>query len=287
MGSGGYSLESRSYRAASAGYHTKSASEIFTQSEIHKEMDPKNFKKREARDNADHPLTIPVILGLDFTGSMGQIPHDLIKDGLPTLMGSVIENGAKDATICFVAIGDHKCDRCPIQMGQFEASDEALDMWLERSCFNGVNGGGNGGESYMQAWYLAAKRTSIDSMEKRGIKGLLITIGDENNHGELPASSIEAIFGDRVERSLTSQELLKEAQQSWEVYHLELGGGSIRKGWQDTLGEKCIPVDDFRKVPQVIADIIVNYSKQDVSSNRIPADDEQEEVKTKKQEIIL
>lgn len=234
-------------------------------------MDPRNFKVREARDNPDHPASLPIILGLDFTGSMGNIPHELIKDGLPTLMGTVIEKGAKDATICFVAIGDYKCDKVPIQMGQFEASDEKLDYWLEQATFEGVAGGGNGGEGYSLAWYLAAHRTSIDSMLKRGIKGLLITIGDENNHGTLPASAVRGFTGDNVEKDYTSAELLKEAQKSWEVYHLELAGGSIRSGWKETLGKNCIAVDNYQDVSNVVAQIILDYAKP---KDRIPVDDE-------------
>lgn len=36
----------------------------------HELMDPKGVKFREARDNPDHPETVPVVIGLDVTGSM-------------------------------------------------------------------------------------------------------------------------------------------------------------------------------------------------------------------------
>ena len=58
-----------------------------------------------------------------------------------------------------------KCDSAPLQVGQFESSDELLDKWLTNIYFE-AGGGGNGGESYALAWYFAALKTATDSMEK-------------------------------------------------------------------------------------------------------------------------
>lgn len=38
---------------------------------------------RECRDSEEHPETTPIIIALDVTGSMGRIPHDLVKNQLP------------------------------------------------------------------------------------------------------------------------------------------------------------------------------------------------------------
>src|SRR5690606_15382199 len=129
-----------------------------------------------------------------------------------------LEHGV-DASVMFCAIGDHKYDRVPFQVGQFESGDEELDIWLTRTFLEG-GGGGNGGESYMLAWYFAAFHVNTDAWEKRGQKGLLITFGDENNHGSLAATSIKEIFGDNVERSYTSEELLELAREKWHVFHV-------------------------------------------------------------------
>ena len=78
----------------------------------------------------------------------------------------------------FGAIGDHECDSCPLQVGQFESGDVELDMWLTRT-FLEKGGGGNNGESYGLAWFMANNFIRTDAKDKRQQKGFVLTIGDE------------------------------------------------------------------------------------------------------------
>ena len=147
MGSGCYSYSDRSVRAKSSGYYDKPADDVFQQNrkrEIHESMDPKKITLRECCDSDSHPFTVPIILTLDVTGSMREIPKDLIKDGLPTLMSTMIQNGVKDASLLFLAVGDHENDKAPLQVGQFESGDTELDLWLTRTWLEG-GGGANAG----------------------------------------------------------------------------------------------------------------------------------------------
>lgn len=147
MGFTSYSTTDRIIRATTSGFYSKSSSDIFSQSKerkIHEQMNPANIVFRECCDSEAHPNTIPVQLYLDVTGSMGKIPHELIKDGLPTMVGSLIQNGIKDVSLMFGAIGDHECDKFPLQVAQFESGDAELDMWLTRTYLEG-GGGGNAG----------------------------------------------------------------------------------------------------------------------------------------------
>lgn len=148
MGSTSYSFSDRSFRAKSSGYYDKQADDVFQQNRkhmIHESMDPKKITLRECRDSETHPFTVPIVLTLDVTGSMRDIPKDLVKDGLPTLMSKMIQNGVEDASLLFMAVGDHECDQAPLQVGQFESGDAELDLWLTRTWLEG-GGGSNSGK---------------------------------------------------------------------------------------------------------------------------------------------
>lgn len=261
MGSTRYDLDARYDRARKEGYASKSASEIFTQNAkrmAHESMNPKNISFRESRDSVVHPNSVPIILGLDVTGSMGHIPHELIKEGLPKLMGGIIQGGVPDPALLFLGIGDHECDGYPLQVGQFESGDEELDMWLTRTYIES-GGGGNAGESYLLAWYFAAFHTRTDAFEKRNQKGLLFTVGDEPCLKTLPASALREIMG-TGQQTFTHTELLKDAQKRYEVFHISVlhSDGAMRadKDWKDLLGQNCVSIKDYRDVPNVIKEIV-------------------------------
>jgi len=261
MGGTRYSVTNRTTRAKISGYDTKNVDDIFTQNrarKAHDSMISKNIKIREARDSDTHPKSFPIILGLDVTGSMGHIPHDLVKEGLPKLMGGIIQNGVPDASLLFLGIGDHECDRFPLQVGQFESGDEELDMWLTRTYIEG-GGGGNGGESYLLAWYFAAFHTSTDAFEKRGQKGILITIGDEPNLTSLPSSALKEIMGEARE-SFNESKLLNEVRKKYDVFHINVchsaWAETSEKSWKNTLGQNCISVSDYKTIPDVIKKLV-------------------------------
>lgn len=285
MGNTSYSVSSRVSRATSEGYFTKSANQIFTQNlkrEIHESMDPKNIKIREARDSATHPNTLPIIIALDVTGSMREIPHSLIKDGLPNIMDGIIQRGIKDPALLFLAIGDTEADRYPLQVGQFESGDLELDTWLTRTYLEG-GGGSNAGESYLLAWYFAAKHTVTDSFEKRGQKGFLFTIGDEPCLKTLPKNVIKELMTESpAQGTMDAKDLLAEAQKTYNVYHLHImegsAGVSSLKYWKDLLGQNCIQVDHHEKVAEAIMKIVTSHT---------PITQNQETAETVKTETII
>lgn len=261
MGYTSYSSIDRSTRVSAQNYSSKSVNEIFKQRSTSNQMDPKGAKMREARDSEEHPNSVPIILALDVTGSMGVIPRQLIIDGLPTIMGTIIEAGIPDPQLLFLAIGDHKCDEAPLQVGQFESGDELLDQWLTKVWVEG-NGGGNGGESYALAHYFAAFHTVTDSFEKRKQKGYLFTIGDEPVHKEYPSRMLKNLMGTTgVEtKDYTAAELLAEAQKTYNVYHLHLshsygGEDRVANGWRELLGDNLIVVTQS-EIPKTIARIV-------------------------------
>ena len=260
MGGTSYSVSSRSTRATTNAYHTKGVNEIFTQNverKAHESMKSQGITIREARDSDVHPNTIPIIIGLDLTGSMGHIPHELVKDGLPTLVSGIIQNGISSPALLFLGIGDHETDREPLQVGQFESGDKELDMWLTRTYIEG-GGGGNGGESYSLAHYFAARHCVTDHFEKRNKKGFLITIGDEPNLRNYPSNAMGEIMDNGDIATFSDAEILAEAQKKWHVYHI-LPGKSVRGAkeyWNELLGENSIWVDDFKQISNAIKNLV-------------------------------
>lgn len=262
MGYASYSVQSRMVRAVDANFHTNSINENFKQNalrKIHESMDPKGITFREARDSVAHPNSIPIMLALDVTGSMGVIPQYMVKDGLPHLMGTIIERGIPDPQLLFMAIGDTSCDSYPLQVGQFESGDAELDTWLTRTYIEG-GGGGNEGESYLLAWYVAAFHTLTDAWEKRKQKGFLFTTGDEPCLKTLPKNILAELIGHTPQAGYTAEELLEEARKTWNVYHLHItqtSAGSRSLGyWRELLGDYCIPVGDYKNIGKLIASIV-------------------------------
>jgi len=128
MGHGGYSYEGRQSRSISQGYTTKSREELFPSRSINSDMNPKGVTIRESRDSEEHPNSVALILGLDVTRSMGIVPHELLKDGLPKIFSTITEAGVQDLQLMFVAIGDHYTDEAPLQISQFERQMVVKDI---------------------------------------------------------------------------------------------------------------------------------------------------------------
>jgi len=243
-------------------YIPASAESVFVQHGIHNEMNPHGVKVRESRDSVEHPESVAIIVALDETGSMGDVPHHLVQEGLPHMMNAVYKAGVKDPQVLFLGIGDHTCDRAPLQVGQFETSDELLDKWLT-SVFLEGKGGGNEGESYALAWYFAAKHTALDCLEKRKKKGVLFTIGDEPVLKDYPARMLEALMGKGQYSDETAASLLAKAREKYTCYHIhiaETSTGSARStidGWRELMRDNLFVAKSYKDVPKIIADAIV------------------------------
>lgn len=266
MGSGIYSYTTASLRADSRRSLTSTLSvsearEVtFKHRSLDSEMDIKG-KIRESRDSEEHPNSFPIIIALDVTGSMRGIPMDLIQNSFPEIMKSLLDSGVNDAQVCFIGVGDCYFDNAPIQCGQFESSDELMEKWLQKVYLEG-GGGANPGESYNLAWYFASRHTETDSFEKRGKKGVLITLGDEPCLAEIPKSEIENLFGDNAQDGITSKNLVEEVKEKWNIYHIHFSNDNndfISKKWKNLIGEdnvKVLPRENYNLIP-VISDLIL------------------------------
>jgi len=262
---GGGTFDRASYASFSAATATKTTDEIYDRGSMHKLLDPKGVKIRESRDSADNPTATPIIVGLDVTGSMGMIADVIAREGLGTLFTGILDRKpVPDPHIMFMGIGDVDYDRAPLQVSQFEADNRIVEqltnLWLEHG------GGGNAHESYDLPWYFAAMHTVHDAMEKRGKRGYLFTVGDEEVPEGLKPHHIEKVLGYTPQSEYSVGDLLAMAQRSYDVFHIVVREGShcrhpgsfkaVREGWQALLGQRVIVLEDHKALAETIVSAI-------------------------------
>ena len=194
--------------------------ELFKSSNLDPLLNPYNVT-RECCDSEDHPNTLPVILALDVTGSMGTAAVEVAKK-LNVIMTDLYKK-VPDVQFMIMGIGDFAYDRCPLQVSQFEA-DIRIAEQLDKVYFE-FGGGGNNFESYTAAWYFAARHTKLDAW-KRGKKGVIITMGDEQLNPYIPRgghqTNLEKVTGDTMQGDIETKDLYKEVKEKYELYHLNV-----------------------------------------------------------------
>ena len=222
MGSGSFSFTSfsdysKSKRKIVDNSTGRVSAQKFEAKRLDESLDPNKFKIRECCNTEEHPNTIPVILGLDVTGSMGEA-CDEVASTLGILMTKLYEK-YKDIEFCIMGIGDIAYDDSPIQMSQFESDvriAESLDkVYMEHG------GGGNGYESYTAAWYMGLKHTQLDCYDKQGRKGIIITMGDEALNPYLSKRYLQKNVKELNEEvDIETKPLYEAAKEKFDIYHI-------------------------------------------------------------------
>ncbi len=251
---------------SSAKISGKKVSDIYKATSIDSKYDPKKIKFRESLDSEDHPVTTPIIIGLDVTGSMGDL-LDVTAKRLGEMVKDIIERQPVEGPqIMFCAVGDSRCDRSPLQATQFESdiriASQLTDLWFERG------GGGNGFESYPLVWYLAANKTKTDAWDKRRKKGVIFTLGDDGFPEKLLAKEIEKVFGDYVREDINTAGLLAQVSRRYDVFHLMVMDGRSESTvklpkWRELMGERAISVTDVEAIPEIIVSLLESVAGRD------------------------
>ena len=250
------------------------AQEMYTSRSLDAMLNPKNVI-RECCDSDEHPNTVPVILALDVTGSMGDTAVQ-VATKLNVVMTQLYKQ-IKDVEFMIMGIGDFGYDHVPLQVSQFE-SDIRIAEQLDKLYFEGL-GGGNGFESYTAAWYFGLHHTSLDCW-KRGKKGIIITMGDEQLNPYIPLRGRRVTFagvtGDTAETDIETSTLYRDAKEKFDIYHLNVchksnGDGGFRTSHPNIASSFKQYLDDshYREVTVAsivdeIVDIIVNASTDNV-----------------------
>lgn len=256
MGYGGYSFEA--HEALTRGREALPVQQVFRQRECHPLMSPSGLRVRESRDSASHPRSLSIVLALDVTGSMGEIPELLARKELPGFVKLLRDHGVADPQVLFMAVGDAFSDRAPLQVGQFESTGELMDQWLTWSWLEG--GGGQGGhESYELALYFAARHLDMDCHRERKHRGYLFITGDEKPYPSLSREVVRSVLGDELEEDLPLRAVVDEAGRALELFFLipDLARRrACERAWRDVLGDRVIAMESPLDTCAVMAGIV-------------------------------
>lgn len=241
-----------------------STQDLYQATGLHSALNPYKVV-RECCDSEEHPNTLPVILALDVTGSMGSAASAVAKQ-LDEIMTEIYAS-VQDVEFMIMAIGDLSYDRAPIQASQFE-SDVRIAEQLEKVYFE-RGGGGNAFESYTAAWYFGLNNTKLDCW-KRGKKGIIITMGDEPLNPYLPKVPLEMKLGCTLQGDVETKDLYREVIEKFDVYHIAIDDSRtsysrykdrIDSSFGNLLGEN-LRVSTCDELYRTIADIVTGQAAQ-------------------------
>jgi hypothetical protein len=237
---------------------------------VHPSLQPRGVTMRECRDSAEHPISIPIAMCNDLTGSMQSVPITL-QAKEPELMGLLLKDrasGEKYMGAGYPAIMVAGCDdffamgaEGALQVGQFESGleidDNLTNLWLTGQ------GGGNDGESYDLFLYFLARHTVHDHWEKRKRRGHAFIIADEPLFDHVSKKAVKEVIGDTLQADIPIEQIIKEVK---ERYWLNLiipnqtshyGSVSLREGWKKLIGaQNVLLLDDPTKICELIVSTI-------------------------------
>jgi len=265
MGWGSWTTASYTTAVRSMGFSSTTAmasasvQEVYRENRLNPLLNPKNVV-RECLDTEEHPETIPVILALDVTGSMGSAAT-MCASKLDEIMKELYDK-VKDVEFLMMGIGDLACDDAPIQASQFESDIRILDQ-TTKVYFEG-GGGGNSYESYTAAWYFGLHNTKLDCW-KRGKKGIIITMGDEPLNPYLPGRRLSEVLGTSTQ-DVDTEVLYKEVCEKYDVYHIAITNNScygrykdeIKDSWGKLLNQHLI-IATSNELPKIISEIVAEH----------------------------
>ena len=284
MGSGSWKREAFHKYSASRGEKLDATDRVvsrmniqerYKEREINSALNPYKIM-RECRDTDEHPETRPVIIGLDVTGSMSDVLEETARC-IGTVMNNIMSAGetipeAKDVEFCIAAYGDFAYDSAPVQFSQFE-SDTRIVEHLDKVYFE-RGGGGNAFESTTVIWYMGTRHCDLDCW-KRGRKGLIITIGDEECPPYLPKIPLANATGDSLQADVLTKDLYAEASRKYEIHHIHVlhrrQNPLIRKSWEKSIGEQNYHESEVNGLGSLITSIVLSAGKEETS---VPAGDE-------------
>lgn len=262
----GYGTFSESSYNSSRAVRSSSGISDFHHSEttrrVHESLDPKRISKKgfgllESRDSVEHPISTPVILTFDVTGSNINNARTA-QQKLPLLMAQ-LEAVCENPQIAIWANDDvFSMGEQAIQMGEFE-SDNRIDDTIRNVYLSG-RGGSNAGESYDLLVYAAARKVITDSLVKRNQKGYMFLYADEPFFDAVTRDAVQTVFGDDLQADIPMANIIAEAKSKWDIFVIwpMTGFHNARTQYVQLFGEECVetlqdPAMLCEKVASIIA----------------------------------
>ena len=276
MGGGSWTTDSYVTYAKRSGRYVdskgfSSTQNMFSKCDLDEALNPMKVI-RECCDSEEHPNTIPVILALDVTGSMGSACKR-VAQSLNVIMTDLYKK-YKDIEFMIMGIGDLTYDEAPIQASQFE-SDIRIAEQTDKIYFEG-GGGGNRYESYTAAWYFGLNNCKLDCWN-RGKKGIIITLGDEPLNPYLPKGALKSSLGNPIQEDIDTEQLYQDVIQKYDIYHIAVDDNETSYSYYDKdieesfgkyLGDN-LKVATLNNLPSVINSCIANSIDNNVNTETI------------------
>lgn len=222
--SGAAARESAAKRARASGGRSYSEKAGPTEALV----DARKYIKSESKN--------PLIVAIDVTGSMARWPFEIF-DRLPLLFNTLSQY-REDVEISFVAIGDARYDRWPLQTTDF-ASGYDLEQLL--NAIYGEGGGGDGPEGYGLFAHWVNTHVQVPNVDE---KPFLIVFGDAPMHEDVKPEFIQNVLGDPVRKGVNAIDAWQKTSQNWNVWFLRRPtgreGDRVDKQWAKAIGEQKI-----------------------------------------------
>ncbi len=237
---------------------------------VHPSLNPKGVKIREARDSEVHPVSVPIALCNDLTGSMQSVPVTLQAEE-PRLMGLFLKDRAEGKKYLgegYPAVMIAGCDDYfaigadgTLQVGQFESGleidDNLTNLWLTGE------GGGNWGESYDLFLYFLARHTIHDHWEKRKKRGHAFVICDEPLFAKISKDAVEFVIGDKLQSDISIASIIAEVQKRYWLHCIipnqtsHYNSEELRSGWKKAIGaQNVLLLDDPTKICELLVSTV-------------------------------
>jgi hypothetical protein len=120
-------------------------------------------------------------------------------------------------------------------------------------------GGGSSQESYELAMWFLATKSKLDSLDKRGKRGYLFIVGDEQPYDSVSKVEVEKWIGDTLEADIPTETVVAELKRKFDVFWIyptgaqNAGNQHIQNKLTHLFGQRVIKLNNPADICTTIA----------------------------------